>query len=257
VLGYDPTANLAKPPERPVDPEETTNGGQGSGGDGEEGAQVLVEAPASTSGGLDGDVDGRSATNRPTRRMVIVGAIVVVAALVVVALVLLISNVSNALSTGTGTATITWTPAKGTQPIIGNVPQPFGGSIKGTPVSGINKTTVNFKDYGSAFTSSKSTVVFQVFRLTGSLDGTAFNLGLDYRIHPKALANSQILVKGTYGSLAVTGTIAPPSAAQSLEGSPPLHFRGTVGDFKVSGIIYSPKGDANRQTARATFTVTK
>jgi hypothetical protein len=234
-------------------------GGQAPDGGDEEGAHGQAgAAEASTPMGSDDEGGDQATAKTSSRRLLVAGVIVAVAALVVAGLILLISNVSDAISTGTGTATITWTPATGTPPPVGNLPQPFGGTIKGSGVSGINRTTISSKDIGSLENpSGKSPAEFQVFRLNGSFGGKAFTLGVYYQLNLKSLANTQIAVRGTYGTSTVKGTIAPPSAADLSKGSPPVDFHGTIGDFKVSGIIYPPTGNANKQTARATFTVTK
>jgi hypothetical protein len=72
--------------------------------------------------GPNAKTGGQATAKSPFRRVFIGGVIVAVAALVAAGLVLLVSNVSNAISTGTGTATITWTPVSGTAPTIGNLP---------------------------------------------------------------------------------------------------------------------------------------
>jgi hypothetical protein len=186
-----------------------------------------------------GAVD-QAAAKSSSRRLLIGGAIVVVAALVVAGLVLLVTNVSNAISTGTGTATITWTPATGTPPPVGNLPQSFGGTIKGIGVSGINRTTISANGFGSLVNpSGKPPTEIQVFRLNGSFGGKAFTLGVFYELHNRPSAvYPQINVRGTYGTLAVNGTITPPSVADLNKGSVPADFHGTVGSFKVSGLSF-------------------
>jgi hypothetical protein len=125
-------------------------------------------------------------------------------------------------------------------------------------VSGINRTTVSPNDFRPLVNpSGKTPTGIRLFRLNGSFGGMPFNLGVFYRVRFKSSLSYQIGVKGTYGTSAVNGIITPPSAADLSRGSVPVDFHGTIGDFKVSGIIYPATGDANKRTARATFTVTK
>jgi hypothetical protein len=216
-------------------------------------------AEAATPLGSDEGPRDHVAVSSFSRRLVIGGLVVAVVAVVAAGLVLFITNMSSAISTGTGTATITWTPVTGTPPAIGNLPQSFGGSINGVGVSGINRTTITAKDFESLTNPSRtSPTEFQAFRLTGSFGGKDLSLGVYYVVSLRpSLTNLEINVRGTYGSMAVKGIITPPSAAELTNSSPPVHFHGTIGDFRVSGIIYPSAGNSKLQTSRTTFTVTK
>jgi hypothetical protein len=264
--GYDLSAIRHPDIGGPVDIDEPVpdEGQAPIGGRGEDPTVPAEALGTSTPVGPEREPGGQSTSKPTSRRLVIGGAIVVVVAAVVAGLVLFISSVSNAITTGTGTATITWTPATGTSPTFGNLPQPFDGTIKGIRVSGINRTTISANDSALLFNpSGKTPTEVQVFRLNGTFGGKAFALGVYYQIrfNPSSalqqVPSYRITVKGTYGTSVVNGSITPPSTADLRKGSVQVDFHGTIGDFKVSGIIYPNTGDRNKQTARATFTVSK
>jgi hypothetical protein len=163
------------------------------------------------------------------------------------------SSTPNTISTGTGTATITWEPVSGSSTGVGNPPQPFTGTIDGLLLSGV------------ATTPKANSATIEFFRWKGTFAGKPFDVGLFGTYHPvtshsnPAAIFPSIKITGTWGSQAVNGHIVTPSAAQLKSGKGPLRFDGTVGEYKVSGSIPQPTstGDRTKRTGTATFTISE
>jgi hypothetical protein len=164
------------------------------------------------------------------------------------------SSTPNTISTGTGTATITWEPVSGSSTGFGNPPQPFTGTIDGLRLSGVATTP-----------KANSATTIEFFRWKGTFAGKPFDVGLFATYHPAtSLSNPaarfpSIKITGKWGSQAVNGHIVTPSAAQLKNGKGPLRFDGTVGEYKVSGSIPQPTGtgDRTKRTGTATFTISE
>jgi hypothetical protein len=181
-----------------------------------------------------------------SHRSLIVG---IVGAAVVVVLVILgvfvFFKVSAAISAGSGTATITWTAAPGSEN-GSSPPQPFTGTIGGHPVSGVS--TFVFPSHPTGPDALKNA---QIFRYKGSFDGKSF--ALDGQIGGQTVNTLVLLITGTYDGQAVHAVLAPPSNPNLS--NPPIPFHGTIGKWKVKGIIRGPTGSGQKQTATATYTV--
>jgi hypothetical protein len=164
------------------------------------------------------------------------------------------SSSPNTISTGSGTATITWEPVSGNSTGYGNPPQPFTGTIDGLLLSGVTTTP-----------KPNSATTIEFFRWKGTFAGEPFDVGLFATYHPAtSLSNPaarfpSIKITGKWGSRAVNGHIVTPSAAQLKSGKGPYRFDGTVGEYKVSGSIPQPTGtgDRRKQTGTATFTISE
>jgi hypothetical protein len=182
--------------------------------------------------------------SKPSHRSLIMG---IVGAAVVVVLVVLgvfvFFKVSAAISAGSGTATLTWTPtlASGNNP-----PQPFTGTIGGHSVSGVSTFVLPTNPTGPDALRNA-----QVFHYKGSFDGKSFDLG--GQIGGQSINTVILLITGTYDGQAVHAVLSPPSNP-SLS-NPPIPFHGTIGKWKVKGIIRGPTGSGQKQTATATYTV--
>jgi hypothetical protein len=70
----------------------------------------------------------------------LIGAVVVIA--IVIVGIIVFNEASAALSAGSGTVTITWTPAPNNGDTTGNQPQSFSGNIGGHSVSGVATFTL-------------------------------------------------------------------------------------------------------------------
>jgi hypothetical protein len=62
------------------------------------------------------------------------------------------------------------------------------------------------------------------------------------------------LITGTYDGQMVNAVVGPPPSPNL--NSPPIPFHGTIGKWKVTGVIHSPSGSGQKQTATATYSVT-
>ena len=91
-----------------------------------------------------------------------------------------------------------------------------------------------------------------VFRWKGTYGGKPFDLRviLFDDGHPFGVA-------GTYGTETVKASVAVPTTQDTDQAHIPIDFQATIGLWKVSGVIGGPAGGNEKQTARATFTVTK
>lgn len=194
-----------------------------------------------------------------SRRWVIGVIAAVVAIIGVVVAIILLSSTSAGISMGSGTATITWTPVTGANPdTVGNPPQPFTGTIDGISLAGIATTpltSTKAKSLGSAQLSEN------IFRWKGTFGGKPFNVGIYVNYQPATAttnpASSSLTVSGKWGNERVIGKVATPSAAELKRGNAPLHFTGTVGDLKVSGMVPPPLGGSGNPSSTATFTVSR
>jgi hypothetical protein len=171
---------------------------------------------------------------------------VVVIAIVIVGIIVF-NEASAALSAGSGTVTITWTPAPNNGDTTGNQPQSFSGNIGGHSVSGVATFTLP-----STSNPLKGSTPFlqnvQYFHYKGTFAGKPFALGVG--ISTKQVA---FVITGTYDGQTVKAVVGLP-ASPNLR-SPPIPFHGTIGKWKVTGIIHSPTGTSQMQTATATYTV--
>jgi hypothetical protein len=140
---------------------------------------------------------------------------------------------------------------------VGNPPQPFSGTIEGIPISGVATTPLTtISTPGQAKSST-----IKLFRWKGTLGGKPYDVGL-YAEYHRSTGTSEpegsfpgVTVSGTWGTEAVNGRIATPSAAEIKSGTGPVHFDGTIGGLKVSGTITRPTGNDTGQSGSATFTV--
>ncbi len=170
----------------------------------------------------------------------------------------------TSISTGSGTATITWKPVSGSSSGLGNPHQPFTGTIEGIPVSGV-ATMPGASGGSSVSNSGKLPSTIELFRWEGTFGRKPFDVGLYATYHPSTNPTNpasifpSIRITGTWGSWAVNGHIVPPTAAQLKNDTGPVRFYGTVGEYKVSGSVPEPSGtgDATQKTGTATFTISK
>lgn len=205
------------------------------------------------------DVD-RSGGPSPRLIVGIVAAVVVVAA-VIVGIVIFGSSVADAFISGSGTATITWTPAAGNTNSntgsIDNVPQPFSGTVGGETVTGTAKTTLMLGSGGSPFASSAPGSLVSAFRWSGEFGGKPFDLGLFFKVPAKAspfFQPTQLIVKGTYNGEPVNAVVTGPDSGQSTG---PAEFHGTIGSWKVSGSVNAPTGNSNQEKSVVSYNLSK
>jgi hypothetical protein len=190
------------------------------------------------------------------------------AALLVVAAVFVIvaatSGSSNPFSPGAGSATITWTSAA----VTGNdesPPQPFGGTINGVSVSGVNTTDLSSLEGLGLGVSAKKPLTIHLFEFKGMFDGKAFALGVfveyphGFSLSTAGSSTPKINLAGTYGNEKVQASLTTPGSGlsnpEAVNSSAPLLFRGTIGDLKISGQVQDPTRHGTRNTAKATFTI--
>jgi hypothetical protein len=164
---------------------------------------------------------------------------------------------ASAIGPGSGTATISWQPvgAGSVNSDTGGVndqPQPFTGSIEGIGVSG----TARFVIPGNASALSESSIPLQ--RYTGSFDGKSFNLEVTVSLSRSGATSSTaptdagFVVNGTWGSDNVHAVITAPTNTNSNTAD----FRGTIGQWKVTGTITGPANGATSK-GTASFTVSQ
>jgi len=191
---------------------------------------------------------------------VIAAVVVIVAAAVGI---IALSSTSAGITTGSGTATIHWTSVSGdSSDSVGNPPQPFAGTVDSLSVSGVATNPLTTSD-GKRITSPAALSASKIhfFRWTGTFGGKPFDVNIyaDYQ-HGTPLSDQAglypaVTVAGTWGNDRVRGTVAMPSTAELKKGNGPIHFAGTVGDLKVSGVVSPPSGGHGHPTSAATFTV--
>lgn len=219
------------------------------------------DVPVTSADGLASPRHDSGKSNH-TRRWAIglLAAVIVIVGAVVG--IIVVSSSSAGITTGTGTATIHWTSVKDDSDHFGNPPQPFAGTIDGLWVSGVATNPLTASD-GSRITSPADLSKVLFFRWSGTFGGKPFtvNIYADYLhgtpLSAQAPLHPTVTVGGTWGSDRVKGTVATPSAAELKKGNGPIHFAGTVGDMKVSGVVSHPTGNRGHQTSTATFTVSK
>lgn len=207
---------------------------------------IPPDPPAVGDGGSSANVEPAAGPEGHHRSLIVglVGAVVVV--VLVVLGILVFFKVSAAISAGSGTATLTWTPTLGSGDSDTGPPQPFTGTIGGHPVSGVSTFVLPTNATGpDALTNT------QIFRYKGSFDGKSFNLGV--RIGGQTINTAVLVITGTYDGQAVHAVLSPPSNPNL--NNPPIPFHGTIGKWKVKGIIRGPTGSGQKQTATATYTV--
>jgi hypothetical protein len=198
---------------------------------------------------------------RPSRRrgplLLGVAAVVVVAVVVVVVAVIL---KTAGLTTGPGTATITWRLSAGG---VHSPPTAFSGRADGLTLTG----TAEGASPSDISSSSGTTGTFpklaglHLGRWTGTLGGTAFALdvtesvgtGKEPPVHNKFIGGFRItyFVTGTFGSQAVKMSATPDLQTSSIA------FSGTVGNFTVKGTTTGPKENGKTGTLHASYTVTE
>jgi hypothetical protein len=171
------------------------------------------------------------------------------------------SSTRSTIATGPGIAIVTWKPVSDANG-PGNPPQPFKGTIEGIPMSGVATTPA----FSSASSSRPDTLpsTIELFQWKGKMGGQPFDIGLYAANNPSTSTSStgigipSITIKGTWGSRMVNARFVDPTAAQLKGGTGPVHFSGTIGKFKVSGLINVPSGTGNSKmrTGTATFNVT-
>jgi hypothetical protein len=241
-----------------------TDGPDGPGGEGPDAGDDPASAPVSPSALLSPPTDGtRGAAKRGPSRSLVVGLVAAGLAIGVTVAVVALSASShgNPLSPGTGTATITWTSAKGND----NPPQPFGGTIDGLPVSGVSTVERPTASTLASGAPGPTTPRIHLFELKGTFDGKSFALGLYIQYHSspsaaQALTFPDIQVLGTYGNEPVRATLTPPASdlsdPESIDASTPVLFNGTIGGAKVSGRIpFTVSHQGASHSVTATFTV--
>jgi hypothetical protein len=109
-------------------------------------------------------------------------------------------------------------------------------------------TRVRYRSGGPAIQVPPFLQNVQYFHYKGTFAGKPFALGVG--ISTKQVA---FVITGTYDGQTVKAVVGLP-ASPNLR-SPPIPFHGTIGKWKVTGIIHSPTGTSQMQTATATYTV--
>lgn len=196
-------------------------------------------------------------SSKSPRRWVAVG---IVATLIVIAgvvgFLVVGSEAAAILSAGSGKATVTWTPVPNGGNAAASPPQPFSGTISGHSVSGLSTSAIPTGSGPSNINPTLSHGLVHVFTWRGTFGGKPFDLGMFIR-YPVSVAEStgSFVARGTYEGESVNAVVGPPKPNVSDESNPPIPFHGTIGRWKVTGIISGPTGTPHRQTATATFTV--
>jgi len=201
------------------------------------------------------DEAGPALRSNIRQRSMIIGlvcAVVVIAA--VLAGIAIFNKASAALSAGSGTATITWTPAPDNGNAAGNPPQSFRGTIGGHTVSGV----ANFAspDRFNPLGGPSGIENAQILHYRGTFAGKPFVLGLSIGAQPGVAINSQqgdFVIKGTYDGQRVNAILGPP--VNPNQSSPPIPFHGTIGKWTVVGTIHLPAGTSQKQIASATYSI--
>ena len=179
----------------------------------------------------------------------------VVAVVVVVVALVAGKSVVAAIETGSGTATVTWTPAHPSDATTSFTPQAFSGSINGNSLTGVATSPLASSSASSDPFSPGSTAKAELFRYRGTYDGKPYTIGI-FLQGPLTGTNPsvQFTVSGTYGGQPVHGVVGP-APANSTSATVPFH--GTIGEWKVTGTLGGPTGTAQQQTATAHFTVSR
>lgn len=200
---------------------------------------------------------------KSTRRLVVGIVIALVVVLAGGGLAVALMSAPTTISTGTGSATITWTQVTSNSDTVGaSPPQPFTGTIEGMSASGVATMPVVASGVPSTSPTATFPTKLEVVKWTGTFGGKSFNVGIFVHYPSTASITNPtasfptITIVGQWGSDPVNGTVEEPTAAELKGGTGPIHFNGTVGDFKVSGTVQQPTGTTHRQSL-ATFAVTK
>jgi hypothetical protein len=225
-----------------------------------------AEAPTATGGlassTINDQVPSEAAPPQRASRRLLVG---VVLALVVVAsgigLAFGLSGTPTTITTGTGSATITWTPVPANSNNFTSPPQPFQGTIEGIMASGVATIPLTASGIRPASPSGALPTKFEIAHWKGIFGGKSFTVGIFVKysfnesIADPSPAFPTVTIVGQWGTDPVRGKVQPPTAAELKNDNGPIHFTGTVGEFKVSGTVQSPTGRKIRQS-QASFTIT-
>jgi hypothetical protein len=193
---------------------------------------------------------------KPNRRPIVFGIVgVVVIVALVIAGIFVFGAASAAISAGSGTATITWTPAPDSGDASSSPPQSFSGTINGHSLSGVATTAIPTGATNPFSGSTGAPKEVQIFRYTGSFDGKPFDIGISihYPVSISSPNSTLFVIDGTYDGQPVHATLGAP--ANPNLSNPPIPFTGTIGSWRVTGIIHGPSDKSGKQTATATFTV--
>ncbi len=202
-------------------------------------------------------------SQRKTSRRLVIGvvlALVMVAA--VIGLAFALSSTPTTISTGTGSATITWTPVSTNSDPVSSPPQPFRGTIEGITASGVATMPLTAGGAPSPSPSGAFPTKLEVAQWKGTFGGKSFTVGIFAQYSPSESITiptptfPTVTIIGRWGIEPVKGKVDTPTAAELNSGNGPLHFAGTVGQFKVSGTVQPPTGHKSRQSL-ASFTVAK
>jgi hypothetical protein len=173
-------------------------------------------------------------------------------------------STSNPLASGRGTAVISWKgtggPAiiawDGTGRFSAPTRQSFSGSIEGLPVSGIATTVLNASDIQSLVHPSPGTLL-HVFQWRGTFDGKPFSLGVYAGTGSLAVLGSPgnvgFTVRGIYGSMKVLAAVSASNSDSTV--SSVASFIGSIGPYRVSGVVNAPTGSGTHHSSTASFTI--
>jgi hypothetical protein len=179
-----------------------------------------------------------------------------------------IFTTNNALHTGAGTATVSWTPTHSTT-YAKPAPQPFTGTIDGLQLSGTASapTDAKVEKPGSGVTTGKlfdkplKSIPIQDWN--GTLGGTPFSVDVtmsDTASFAGSLANKTTTLTLGQISLNATGTFGSQdvtlSGTVTGTGRDTISFHGTIGNLSVRGTVQMPSAATTKATAGASFTVT-
>ena len=232
---------------------------EGHAGTASEGT-VPSEASAPTDAGSAEPSPGAASRSRTKVAVVVTLAVLVLA--VIGGVVLFKSRTPSELSTGSGTAMITWKSVSGSTGTTSPPPQPFTGTIEGVPISGTSLITIYSSTSGLSLSnpSSLSSLPSEVHAATwkGALGDKRFSVVVYVNLKAALVSGGQspsaeVNVTGTYGSERVS------LVARGRKGQNPnlAFFSGTIGGLKVSGVAHMPKRNGDITTSTATFTVTQ
>ncbi len=199
---------------------------------------------------------------RTSRRLVVGAVVTLVIVAVGIGLAVTLSGAPTTVSTGSGSATISWTPVPSNSDTVSTAPQPFRATIEGIMASGV--ATIPLAD-GSAPSTTPAGVFptkLEAAQWKGTFGGKPFSIGIyvqyssNESITTPSPAFPTITITGRWGSETVKGIVDAPTAAEVKSGNGPLRFRGTVGQLKISGTVQPPTGRMSRQS-QASFTVSR
>ena len=163
----------------------------------------------------------------------------------------------TSLPLGHGTATISWIGTTGIHPKVSSI----RGTVRHLPVV----AAINLPNYGaggsqagSISTASPSSALessIPLGHVHGTLGGAPFTLDIDLQLpssQPQGGALQSIgHVTGSFRGEPISATLKA-----NLE-SPNVTFAGTIGSYKVTGIIGNGHRHGKETTARATFNVSQ